>query len=194
MRAKTLIAILIFLIFLLVILNIYKKAYQPLEVISTSPPNGTENVGLDVSLKVQFNREPEVVSVLSQPEIDYSLQPSNTTLTLVLNQPLKPKTQYSLSILSREKVIFSWFFTTRLLTEDEAIEEEIKITQESFPLIDYLPYETESSRIAYEDSLYLLVTIKKGDTEDVKKEVLDWIRSKGVDPQTHKIEWLTPGL
>ena len=192
-QPKTLIIILILLIIVLAVFNIFKKRSQPLQVISASPLNGAENVDLDVSLEIRFNREPTTFSVLSQPEIDYSLQTSNSTVTLVLNQPLKPKTQYSLTVLSQGKTIFAWSFTTRLFTEGEAIEEEIKITQKTYPLIDFVPYETENFRIAYEDPLYLRVKIKKKNVSAIKKEVLDWIRSKGVDPQTHQIEWVTPG-
>lgn len=181
------------LIVALAAFNLFKKPYQPLQVISVSPLNGAENVDLDVSLEIRFNRQPTTFSVLSQPEIDYSLQTSNSTVTLVLNRPLKPKTQYSLTVLSQGKTIFAWSFTTRLFTEGEAIEEEIKITQKTYPLIDFVPYETENFRIAYEDPLYLRVKIKKKNVSAIKKEVLDWIRSKGVDPQTHQIEWVTPG-
>lgn len=192
-QPKTLIIILILLIIVLAALNLFKKPYQPLQVISVSPLNSAEDVDLDVPLEIRFNREPTTFSVLSQPEIDYSPQTSDTTLTLVLNQPLKPKTQYSLTVLSQGKTISSWSFTTRLFTEGEAIEEEIKITQETYPLIDFVPYETENFRIAYEEPLYLRVKIKKKNVSTIKKEVLDWIRSKEVDPQTHQIEWLTPG-
>lgn len=193
MQPKTLIIILILLIISLAALNLFKKTSQPLQVISVSPLNGAENVDLDVSLEIRFNREPTTFSVLSQPEIDYSLQTSNSTVTLVLNRPLEPKTQYSLTVLSQGKAISSWSFTTRLFTEGEAIKEEIKITQKAYPLIDFVPYETENFRIAYEDPLYLRVKIKKKNVSAIKKEVLDWIRSKGVDPQTHQIEWVTPG-
>ncbi|PIS14872.1 hypothetical protein COT64_00295 [Candidatus Shapirobacteria bacterium CG09_land_8_20_14_0_10_39_12] len=64
-------------------------------------------------------------------------------------------------------------------------------TYKGFPLFDYLPYETDNWKITYIKSLQLEVTLKK-DTPAIRQEVLDWIKSKGVDPVTHTIEWIPP--
>jgi len=67
-----------------------------------------------------------------------------------------------------------------------------KIREESlkeFPLFDYTPYITEQFVVDYTAPLHLKVFLEK-DTPQVRQEVLDWIRSKGVDPKTHKIEWI----
>lgn len=192
-RTKILIIILAFVIGGLVGLNLLNRLYQPLKVVSVSPFEGAENVALDTSLKIQFNREPEVLSLMAHPEIDFSLGISHTTATLVLNQPLKPETKYSLAVLYQEKEVFSWSFTTRELTENESVEEEVEMSKKSYPLIDFVPYETENFKISYEAPLFLQIEIKKGKVDLIKEEVLDWILSKGVNPATHKIEWLTPG-
>lgn len=192
MRPKILIIILAFLVIILAVFNLLNKLYQPVKVISVSPFNGAENIELYPSLQIRFNREPETLSFKAQPEIDYSLQTSNTTATLALNQPLKPETQYSLTILSKEKEVFSWSFTTRFLTETEVIEEEREMSKKSYPLIDFVPYETENFKITYEAPLFLQVRIKKGKVNLIKEEILDWIRSKEINPASHQIEWLTP--
>lgn len=79
-----------------------------------------------------------------------------------------------------------------IATTDPKIEEFYKKlgqdTYKGFPLFDYLPYETDNWKITYIKSLQLEVTLKK-DTPAVRQEVLDWIKSKGVEPSSHTIEW-----
>ncbi|MGB9911487.1 MAG: hypothetical protein ACPLKP_02675 [Microgenomates group bacterium] len=59
-----------------------------------------------------------------------------------------------------------------------------------FPLIEYLPYETQNFLVDYIAPLHLEVKIKnKIDKNLIEKEVLDWISSLGIDPQTHKIDY-----
>lgn len=192
MKPKILIIILAFLAILLVIFNLLNRLYQSLEVVAVFPADGATEIDLEPFLKIQFNRQPEVLVIRSQPEIDYSLQTKENTTTLVLNQPLKPETQYTLTILVQGKEVFSWSFTTRLMTESEVVEEEIEESLKDYPLISLVPYETENFEIRYEAPLFLIIKIKKGKADLIKEEVLDWIRSNGVDPATHQIEWLTP--
>jgi len=66
--------------------------------------------------------------------------------------------------------------------------------KEKFPLVEFLPYETENFYLDYVAPLHLRATIKKAtDSSQVKQEILNWINSKGVDPKTHKIDFI-PGL
>lgn len=77
--------------------------------------------------------------------------------------------------------------------QGESPEELLKNLKQKFPLIEYLPYETEKFSINYQAPFSLKIKIKKTEElEIIKKEVLNWIQSKGVDPTTHQIEWLTP--
>jgi len=60
-----------------------------------------------------------------------------------------------------------------------------------FPLVEFLPYETENFYIDYIAPLHLRVTIKnKAQSERIKQEVLSWIISKNVDPLTHQIDFI----
>ena len=80
--------------------------------------------------------------------------------------------------------------------------EEISIidnhNRKYFPLISFLPYETEDWKIwTYTGRLRILVTITERpglNHNKVKRDVLRWIRSKGVNPSTHEIIWevITP--
>lgn len=65
--------------------------------------------------------------------------------------------------------------------------------QERFPLAAFLPYETKTFAVDYIAPLSLKVEIKIAtQAAQIKKEVLDWIWSKEVDPATHQIKYLTP--
>lgn len=69
----------------------------------------------------------------------------------------------------------------------------LKSLETRFPLIKSLPYKTDRFSIDYKAPLSLKIEIKIAtQTAEIKKEVLDWIKSKGVDPETHQINWLTP--
>ena len=52
-----------------------------------------------------------------------------------------------------------------------------------------MPFSNEDFAINYLAPLKLGVKIKGTDEEKIKQEVLQWIRNKGVDPQTHEIIW-----
>lgn len=67
--------------------------------------------------------------------------------------------------------------------------------KERFPLVEFLPYETNDFSADYIAPFYLQVKIKNATfSAQIKQEVLDWIKSKGVNPNTHKIDWITPEL
>jgi len=185
---------LVFLLALIIILFLLKLKQPPLQIVSVSPVNQAQNIELNPLISIQFNREPKNIFLKTQPKIDYSLIIEKNNARLTLNQNLKPATKYSLIVFSGKKKIFSWSFTTRKLTEDEAIKEEMETTQKLFPLAPFLPYETEDFQISYEEPLVLNVVLKKKNKEKIEKEVLDWIASKGIDPQNHQIKWITPEL
>ena len=70
----------------------------------------------------------------------------------------------------------------------------LKSLKERFPLVEFLPYETEGFSIDYLSPLHLKVKIKEASqSAQIKTEVTDWMLSKGVDPATHQIDWFIPG-
>lgn len=65
--------------------------------------------------------------------------------------------------------------------------------KERFPLVEFLPYETENFYLDYVAPLHLRATIKNATaSSQIKKEILNWIKKQGIDPSTHKIDF-TPG-
>jgi hypothetical protein len=69
-------------------------------------------------------------------------------------------------------------------------EEFVKQTLGKYPLLPHLPYEqNENIEIAYTEPLIIEITKPGAITAEDKKEVLNWIRDKGVNPNTHEIRW-----
>lgn len=70
----------------------------------------------------------------------------------------------------------------------ESAQELVEYLRESFPLYDHLPYTSEKFYLKYKKPFHLKAVLKE-DTPEAREEVLNWIRSKGVDPETHEIDW-----
>lgn len=62
------------------------------------------------------------------------------------------------------------------------------IIKKNYPLFDFVPFKTEFWSIYYLSPLKLRVNLSL-DNQENRQEVLDWITSKGVDPNTHQIKW-----
>lgn len=74
-------------------------------------------------------------------------------------------------------------------------EELLDTLKEKFPLIEFIPYQTDEFSINYQAPLHLKIEIKiTAKKEVIKQKALDWIQSKGVNPDTHQIDWITPEL
>lgn len=72
---------------------------------------------------------------------------------------------------------------------DPNIEKEIyKKTQNDYPLLPFVPYQTLNWKVDYIAPLALEITLKK-DTLEIRQKVLNWIQDKGVNPDSHQIEW-----
>lgn len=69
----------------------------------------------------------------------------------------------------------------------------LKSLKTRFPLIEYLPYKTARYSIDYQAPLYLKIRVNSlSEISQIEKEVFSWMKSKGVDPATHQINWVTP--
>jgi len=74
--------------------------------------------------------------------------------------------------------------------EGQGIEEKELVREilSQFPLSRYLPYPGKEFSLRYTAPLTLEITEKEA-TPTARQKILDWIQSKGIDPQTHKIIW-----
>lgn len=120
--------------------------------------------------------------------------PSNNISAQVIGG-LRPKTEYVVVVKNTfSNATFSWTFSSAETTSGVAsglvAEQEKKLTDQYYPLIDFVPFYSDSFDLEYSARLTLDVTIKKAGVSAVKQEVIDWIKTKGVDPATHKINYL----
>ena len=70
----------------------------------------------------------------------------------------------------------------------QRLEEE---TVKGYPLFPNTPHRETNWTLDYIAALRLEVTVKGAITEAIKTEVFTWIKSQGVDPDTHQIDWKT---
>ena len=73
--------------------------------------------------------------------------------------------------------------------DSNIIQEREALIKEQFPLLDFLPYQTKDFSIGYVGPLHLKISLFAEDQEAAKNEALSWIKGKGVNPQTHQVEW-----
>jgi hypothetical protein len=177
-----------------------KNKETPLKVISVSPYNQEEKISVSSPIKIEFNRPLKntgEVSILINPQIPTISTFENKRQTLILDHPgpFHSGTSYQITVDQANQPLWSSTFATEKLEGDPAIPyESEKFTQENYPLLVFVPYDSQNFYITYNGPLALKVIIKNGSIQTIGKEVADWIKSHGVDPTTHKIEYLTPEL
>jgi len=170
------------------------------KVVYVLAENEATNVST-VSLKIQIDFEQALSSenqyaFTINPEvktITKKLENSNKTLQITSEEPLHPNTNYQITIKDKNKILWQSDFTTEVLQGDPTIPYEgQKYTQDNYPLLEFIPYETESFSVRYSAPLTLTITIKKGEQKTIEPLIIDWIKSHGVDPSTHQLKWVTP--
>ncbi len=181
---RKIIYLLVFLIFVLAIVSLFLK--QELRIVEAQP-TVTNNIDLDQKFEFIFNKKPENIVVVTSPEFNFDKIIDEKKLLLIPQEMLKQNSYYTLNIYQKEKQLFKKTFKTRVGTETEVIQEETSFTFSKYPLIDFLPIDNPRYHLTYADSLVLKVTIKQGSQEQIRQEVIDWISSKGIDPNTHQV-------
>lgn len=163
-----------------------------------------ENLAVDistVSLNIQIdfdlplaNENQYSISII--PEIKTlmkKLDNNGKTLRLTSEEPLHPNTNYQVIVRDKNKTLRQSSFTTEKLQGDPTIPfEGQKYTQDNYPLLEFIPYETEDFSVRYSAPLTLTVSIEKGEQKTIESSIKEWIISHSVDPSTHQIKWVTP--
>lgn len=108
---------------------------------------------------------------------------------------LNTGTKYVVTVRNKNKeTVYAWSFTTSSSPAQSNSgldrEREAQSLKTDYPLDAYLPYNTQDFKITYTDILTLKVVIKNPDVSKVKQEVNDWIKSHGIDPSTHTINYI----
>lgn len=172
-------------------------------VVSTVPENNQRDIypgEIDLSFTADKVLSSEAdFSLDISPALPYYWRFTNSyptnTVTAKIVGGLKTNTTYAVSVFNSAKVkIYSWSFTTSSTAAESTSslirDEELQLDQKYFPLFNYLPYSNNDFDVIYIDRFTLQVSIKNPDVNKVKQEVIDWIKSKGVDPNTHTINYV----
>lgn len=183
----------------------------PFQIIATSPKDGTENV-YPGEIILSFTTNVPIVSknvftVSFSPQLPNSYQVVSafptTMVKLQIIGGLALGTTYTVSVHdSSGQIISSWSFTTSQKAAESSskgvITQDQEIMNKYYPLFQYLPYYGTGFTIKdYSDRLTLevLQTQSEGPSDqksldEIKQEVNAWIKSKGVDPATHTINYI----
>lgn len=64
--------------------------------------------------------------------------------------------------------------------------------QNYYPLLKYLPHETDLFKVRYADPMVLEITLKGPDQNQAKQEAINWLTEIGADLEKHQLKFLTP--
>jgi len=194
------IAILAIIVGVLMGLKVFLSRQIIPQVTETLPKNGQIEVALNQKITIVFDQEiPEKNwQIVSSPPFLFSLKENKNILEIQPSESFKEQTRYEIEIKNSNfpKFYYSFSFTTVVSSPsvkggrgDPNFYQEIqKEMAAAYPLLKYLPQKTSTWSIVYTYPLRLKVTMVK-DSAEIRKEVLDWISSRGVDPTTYTIEW-----
>ncbi|MFH1561132.1 MAG: Ig-like domain-containing protein [Patescibacteria group bacterium] len=166
-------------------------AIQPL------PDKTTSLDTKEIQITFDQNVDVDTFDLFVTPELLLAKQAQGKVLVFQITQPLKPETEYLLELSHAGSSYYSWKWTTearvvesKLEIGDPEIPKEVaQQVGRDYPLIAFVPYETANFVLTYTGPNKLGVKIKSGDKQDIKWQVYDWLKEKGVDPDSHQIEW-----
>jgi len=173
------------------------------QVIKTAPNNQEENVALNLSqITITLNKPLESldeISINTLPIINFSPKLSNDkkTITLALSEKLLEENQYVVEVNHQQKgLIYSFVFKTLKLDTKgfgtpnflDYLNQE---TEEKYPLFDYTPFTSDLFDIDYLGPKKLGVVIKTASPSAARALVEQWIKQRGVSPETHEIVFIS---
>lgn len=163
------------------------------EVVSVEPGQNEEIVGFYPLVKVQFKKgtNPAEFSVDTDPFINGSISVDESSNILLLRpaKRLSAGQTYTAIVKKKNKEMFRWEFVTATSSSDPDVLNELDdYHRQYYPLLEFLPRITNRYRIEYIDKNTLGIYTNLL-SEELKKEIEDWIISVGVDPDTQVLEW-----
>ncbi len=159
----------------------------------------------DFKFKVYFSQDIvkdwEKLKLTVEPELEFrkSLGEEPGVLEVWVNGKIEAGVRYKWSVSLKNELVGEWEYRSSDLSEGEKKsrglgnpEQIIEIAVDQYmkyPLLDYMPYSNEDFSLNYLEPLSLIVKIKGSEREAIMEQVKYWMRSKGVDPESHTIEW-----
>lgn len=171
------------------------------QVVSVFPKPGTTGVEFDVTGRVVFDREIEEdwVEVSISPETSFSTRLPLEKKSLILDlQELEPETVYTVFVFGPRVKELSWQFETKSsepeieeggMGDPDFWKEEEKALKEN-PLLLVTPYLTHDFKIERVAQRVARVDLYAEDKESTKEAVSHWLQTKGIDPESIRIQWV----
>jgi len=191
--------------------HFFLRPQDKLQLLKVTPGLNQSNVALDTKIKFSFNHaiESKNFSVISSPDFDYQIAPSESPqdLILQLQEKLKPNQKYQIEIKNEaENFFFDFAFFTTMDTSPSptpspsdttdgkgnpaAYQELVEDKSADYPLLYQTPKETDNWIAAYLEARKLIVIYRPEMTlPQVKEEIFAWMKEEGVDPQSHQFVW-----
>jgi len=189
-------AIFIFLSIVYIVINLSSIKPKKLEIVSITPlPNSTQ-VNFSKTIKIELKGEPEYFDLLSlknEPKIEFEKKIDGQFLIFKPLHFYSPLTiyQFTLSQKGIQEPLASWSFKTKSSQSNQNIYQKIEdYNQDYYPLLQYMPIKTKDFEILYTNKKALKVIIYSLNVSQVKKDVKNLIKSKGVKPETHQFRWV----
>lgn len=198
-RKFLLLGILTFIAGIIFCFKLLIKQQEPV-LTETQPKDQQENVEVNSKIVLTFDKKINLNNwqIIPNPNFDFELNNIDNRLEVIPSKNLLGGTEYKIEIKnhvdSSKYYLFS--FTTAPIEIDAGkikagvnfYQNYDKFIKENYPLINFTPHQTPKWSIYYVGLLKLEVLLKS-DTSQNRQEVLNWIKSKGVDPATHEIIW-----
>jgi hypothetical protein len=170
------------------------------QLVGIEPPDQAMNIALNSEIKIEFdqNINEKGWQPSFSPSLPVKLQAKKNVLRILPQENFKPETVYKFEITNPKypnlKIASSFITINKegIIPSEENIiryyEDLDKETYEGMPLFDYVPFYADNFSLDYIAPLTLEIILRK-DTQVIRQEVLDWMESKAVDPESHKFEW-----
>ncbi|MEA2020218.1 MAG: Ig-like domain-containing protein [Patescibacteria group bacterium] len=194
-----LIAILALLLFVL------RQATEipPADIVSVSPVPGAEDVPLEVTARVVFDREvtSEEVVVSVDPFVPFELESPLERKSIIINfqEELNPETTYIVTVSGPNIYKYSWQFKTKEATipesevegrgDPEFSEAEQRYYEEN-PLLRITPVLTQDYKIVRTGKKAARIYLYAEDKEFARQKVLQWFAEHNINSEDITIEWI----
>lgn len=179
--------------FVVVLIAIFQNS-APIapSVLRTYPAQNATKIPHFDRLQIEFDKviDLEKISITSEPEEVWTKTAKEANvLILDHKQYFHVETDYAVTILYEGKPIHTLNFKTAPQQSDPRYAQEVvQQMARDYPLATSFPFENSEYTVMYKSPLMLEITPKSTvlTEEDMIREVRDYVKQKGADPETHK--------
>lgn len=181
---KKFIIVLVVIVAVLIVLNLVVKGRPQVVKVKPETPS---NLSLNPVFTITLDQQPTNIQIKTSPQFSFNKKIEEKSIKLLTTEKLEPESTYKITINYKNQPIYIYTFTTRPLQETEIIEREQQEVLEEHPLINFLPLENQYYQLTYSGPMQLTVFLKQSTREEALEKIKEWLRNKGVDPDTHEI-------